>query len=158
MNLLIPDLIEEIEELCLENETARILLEENWPPAQTLPAETVLSQGCRASQEGFRSRMPISDTKLLSTPDVPGPFASFLEELIEAIRKTRQLTHSRIENLKKTLWTCSRLSKPSPPKIRRWITLSLHAGRTAFAVWRVTTARSIRLTVAARPESLSADR
>ena len=103
MNLLIPDLIEEIEELCLENETARILLEENWPPAQTLPAETVLSQGCRASQAGFRSRMPISDTKLLSTPDVPGPFASFLEELIEAIRKTRQLTHSRIENLKKTL-------------------------------------------------------
>ena len=98
----ITQLIQEIEGLCLENEVARLLLQENWPPVQKLSAYATLNQGCKESSAGFRSRAPISDTKLLSIPDAPEQVPAFLSELIKAIQQTRLMTLDLIESQKKT--------------------------------------------------------
>jgi len=98
----ITELIQEIEGLCHENEVAKLLLQENWPPAQKLSASATLNQGCKESLEQFRSRMPISDPKLLSTPEALEQFPAFLSGLIVAIQQTRLKTFDLVQSQKKT--------------------------------------------------------
>jgi hypothetical protein len=102
-NFTITRLLRAIEELCLENEIAQLLLQENWPPAQTLPAFVVLRQGCREHEEEFHSRMQILDTTTSSMPDVPPECSAFLLKLAIGIEKTRQASRERVERAKETL-------------------------------------------------------
>lgn len=92
-----------IEDLCLENEIAQLLLQENWPPAQTLSAYAVLRQGCKEHEAEFHSRTQLFDTTTASMPDVPHECSAFLLRLAIDIEKTRQASRERVEQAKRTL-------------------------------------------------------
>jgi len=93
----LADLIAEIELLLLLSEVSQLLLQENWPPSQKLSAYAALRQGRRESEAEFRSRMPTSDTKLLSMSLAPEHIDATLGELTEAIRQTHSLISDRVE-------------------------------------------------------------
>ena len=98
----LAELIQEIEQLCVENEVSQLFLQENWPPSATVSASAVLAQCCKDSLAEFRARMQISDTKLLSMSLAPEHIAATLETLTQAIRSTRQEIRDRLERLRNT--------------------------------------------------------
>ena len=91
-----------IERLSLENEILRLLLQENWPVAQTLSPQAVLNQGCKEREAEFHSRSKIAGTKLSSVLYVPAPCEQILADLAEWIQQIREGTFDRVEKAKNT--------------------------------------------------------
>jgi hypothetical protein len=96
-------LLRTIERLCLENEVARIMLQEYWPPAERISSYAALNQNCSNAELEFRSRAPIAKISLSTIPDAPGQCTEFLQSLTKAIGQTREQTFQQVEKMKGTL-------------------------------------------------------
>jgi hypothetical protein len=91
----LAELIAAIESLCLENETAKVMLQEYWPPTEKLSWKSALSQNCTARKDRFHGQ--ISKTLPDPLPVVPAQFAAILAALTQAIQSMQEESNLRIE-------------------------------------------------------------
>jgi len=96
-------LVEEVELLCLENEILRVLLQENWSPAQNIPWQTALSR----EVESLRAHSPIPalfrNASSQVAGDVPPSCLAMFGSLSLAIAQAREKSCDAVEKAKKAL-------------------------------------------------------
>ena len=100
MNQALQTLKQSIVGLCFDNEILRLLIQENWPVAQRLSPEAVLSQARTAHEAEFHSRSRNADTKLEAVLSAPSPCEQILSTLTEWIQETRKQTFDRVQKAK----------------------------------------------------------
>jgi hypothetical protein len=84
----LAELISTVENLCCENEAAKIMLQEYWPPKEKLSWRVALSQNCTAMKDRFHEQI----SEKLPVPElvVPAQFYAILAAL-----NTSNSSHAR---------------------------------------------------------------
>ena len=94
----LAELVSTIENLCCENEVAKTMLQEYWPPTEKLSWKAALNQNCTAVKDRFHEQISGN----IPAPElvVPAQFYAILAELNKVIRESQQQASLRIEKLR----------------------------------------------------------
>jgi hypothetical protein len=95
---LLSELMTTIENLCLENEVTKIMLQEYWPPTEKLSWRATMNQNCAARKDHFYEQI----AGKLPVPELvaPAQFYAILAALTQAIQETQEASNLRVEKLK----------------------------------------------------------